>query len=389
MTICDNWFGESPMGEPSRTTIAEPPNQLFLCGSGGSRTSSKNQRFRGSPYLIGTGTENHPTQKTESAAPMTTMITVLRDRFVAGAALSGAVTAPLGEALRRRFANDAHFTAYSSPLGCRLTRAHVGTVPIALGWLVFDVDAPGHTATPEWRAELSAKLEALEAVHPGFFSYETRGGARLIWCLSRPFEISSEADASEWSVRYGLACDELARFRIEADRSCADWQRLYRLPFVTRDGAKQDPAIVGDAAAIGAFELPEVSAHQRARIARNCNVLSPAAGRVHALGEERDRGVLFELLDARGDVLRELRPGVWVVRCPNEREHTSGTTGDTSTLLFESNTLAGPGAIYCQHAHCRKIRTARQWKREIAKRDAPPLRGGGDVLQVCRQGGSL
>lgn len=57
---------------------------------------------------------------------------------------------------------------------------------------------------------------------------------------------------------------------------------------------------------------------------------------------------LVDLASERGWLGREIRPGMFAVRCPNEDEHSSG--GDTSTVLYVH------GALDCKHAHCAGVR---------------------------------
>lgn len=42
------------------------------------------------------------------------------------------------------------------------------------------------------------------------------------------------------------------------------------------------------------------------------------------------------------------------VRCPWEAEHTTGQTGDTSTVIFAAREGATLGAFWCSHEHCRE-----------------------------------
>lgn len=293
--------------------------------------------------------------------------TILRTKFIPGGQRDGALTAPLGDALARQHGNDCHFAAYTSPLRTRLTRAHIGETMITMGALVVDVDAPAHDATPEWRAAEAPKVGLVVARGAAPFVYFTRGGYRLVWALGQPFEISSDDAAAEWSARYLAALDALQRdFQISGDRSCCDWQRLYRLPHATRaaGGVPEALPTIGDPHALGAFELPEVEKAPTLAPGRRpakTQVLEPATAQPPG-----ERGGLFDLLDPRGDVLRPLRPGVWVVRCPNEAEHTTGRTGDTSTVLYEANGIGAPGMIVCRHASCQALKSARAWRRVMA-----------------------
>jgi len=172
------------------------------------------------------------------------------------------------EAFTRTWPSDAHFAAYSVPgVRRRLTLDAVGG--LAGGWpmvlFVVDVDGPGHKRTPEWWADEQTKIAALLAAHPGGFVYATRGGYRLVYALASPFVVRTIDDKEAWRLRYRRELLYLARrWGIVGDPACADITRLYRLPYVVRDGAPSAPELLGDPAALGAWghepsadELPD------------------------------------------------------------------------------------------------------------------------------------
>jgi hypothetical protein len=300
-------------------------------------------------------------------------VTVLHHRAIPAGTAIGADVMPLGVALRAVYEADSHFQAGTVATFARFTKATPGAVTMTAA--VFDVDGPGHIASSEWRAGESRKLSRLLAERPGLFVYQTRHGYRIVGVLGDTIEISSAEDAAAWKARYLGAVELLAeRFGIAADRSCADHTRLFRLPHVVRDagGKAERLPTIGDPEAIGVFELPKAAKPQAAEI--SLNSLSCPAGaaraqtRVALAPSSRppaERGTLYDLLEERGDVLRPHTPGIWVVRCPRDHEHSTGAAGDTSTLFYEANTLGGSGAIFCQHESCRGFRTTRQWKRAV------------------------
>lgn len=269
------------------------------------------------------------------------------------------------EALTRAFQSDAHLAAYSAqrrgkPFRLRLTSGAIGWphVEIAMRLLVIDVDAPEHKSSPAWRAELRGKLEALDRKHPGAFVYFTRGGARVLWRLGEPFELREPADAARWREVYRRVVRYLGeRFGIEADASCADWTRLFRVPRARRDGVQQEPETIGNAHEIGAFDLARFEPAAEPAPSRAPSFPSAAPRRVEptrCIGERRGapwwRPALLAALEARGEVIGERQPGVFVVRCPNALEHTTGRDGDGSTLLYAS--AGAEGRIVCLHSHC-------------------------------------
>jgi hypothetical protein len=64
-------------------------------------------------------------------------------------------------------------------------------------------------------------------------------------------------------------------------------------------------------------------------------------------------GVMF----ARAGMLgRQVRPGVFAVRCPNEQAHSQGAPFDSSTVIFAPKEPGGRGTFYCSHtAGCAEV----------------------------------
>lgn len=158
-----------------------------------------------------------------------------------------AVCVDVAAAFATRFVGDAHFVAYAG-VAFRATSglfARGGRVTMALA--VFDVDAPDHAApTPEWIAAERAKIERLRRLAPGLVSYFTRGGYRLVWLLDTPQELGTSEDAAAWTSLYLGWCSWLEHeVGIVADRRCADWTHIFRLPLVRRDGVDQISTVEG------------------------------------------------------------------------------------------------------------------------------------------------
>ena len=182
----------------------------------------------------------------------------------------------LAEALTTPWPTDAHTCGYSVPtLAYRLRLDALVEPELASGWpmvlLAIDVDAPGHGQKPKgdpekaalaaqvaaWWAGEVAKLDALEAAHPGFFLYRSRsGGYRIVYRLAVPFVAHTDADREVWRVRYQRELLYLARaFGIVGDPACSDLTRLFRLPRATREGdaSPLNPETRGDASDIGVW----------------------------------------------------------------------------------------------------------------------------------------
>jgi hypothetical protein len=296
------------------------------------------------------------------------VITVMRDKYVRSWPQhehgDRAFAMELGHALERDYSSDAHFAAYHSPNGRRLSCKAIDELgAIGLGVIVFDVDGPNHQATEEWRRELRVKVQALAVKHPAPYYYETRGGARIVYRQSEPTVLRAPADAKAWSREYAVACAYLQRaFAIEADSACSDWQRLDRLPHATRDGGRpENLPLLGDAGAIGTLVIDATAADVALAEARAKRTFRERARRAEprvTLGH----GLFFYLLHARGDVDGDAAPrGGWIVRCPNQAQHTVNTDWTTSTVLYPPDD-GDLGYVECKHAHCREL-TTKEWLR--------------------------
>jgi hypothetical protein len=309
-------------------------------------------------------------------------VTILRNRFARGwpEHIEGERTfvLSLGDALERQYTTDAHFAAYHSPNGRRLTK----DAPLQLGLvemtaIVFDVDCEathgsGEPAPEAWRVELREKVCVLASVHPDPYFYETKGGARIVYSLPAPFILSVDADAQRWAQAYALLVAHMERrFSIAADPACADWTRLFRLPHATRDGKVRpenrpiwgNPDRIG-ALSVGASSRDLESAKQRSRAFRERRLQFNGAG-----GD----GLLFALLKARGHVGRQHRDG-WICKCPRDVEHSTGHMGDGSTLVFPPAAGKTLGSIYCLHAGCSGI-TGKDWLQFFSKSEIEAVEG--------------
>lgn len=196
---------------------------------------------------------------------------------------------PAAAALRARYATDAHTAAYSvERISRRLDAGAPGylvdgeRLVVRVAFLFVDVDGAGHRADPAWRAREVAKEAAVLAAIPGGFSYQTRGGYRLVWRLSSPFAIAGRGDANGWKLTYWRTLLMLSRrFGIVGDPVCADWTRLFRLPHATRDpgGAPEDLPTGGDPELLEGLELRLDHEDLDADLAeaRRLNALYPAS----------------------------------------------------------------------------------------------------------------
>lgn len=303
-----------------------------------------------------------------------TPVTVMRDRYVRGwpAHEDGerAYVVELGAALEREYSTDAHMTAYRTPNGRRLTRDCIDRgVPVELTCVLFDLDGPDHVATPEWRKETRSRVQDLVKVHPGVYYFETRGGARLLGRQREHTIITTHEDARRWRQSIAVAIAYLERrFGLVADPGCSDWQRLYRLPRATREpgGAPENLPTWGDPSAIGVLEIDADSADVETARKRSKAFREAKARNVESTSTCDGFGVLYWALRLRNDVIDDRSSGVYLVRCPREREHTTGSTGDGSTLLYLPDRHGDEiGHVHCLHGHCADM-TPKRWLAEFS-----------------------
>lgn len=289
----------------------------------------------------------------------------------------------LGSALVHTFQTDAHFTACvraDLPIGAQARRLARGTleagVIVEIQCIVLDSDDPvvhgtPEPARPEWRREFSSRLALLAATHPAPFAYHTRGGARIVYALDEPMVLRSVADAQQWAQQYAIVVAHMSRaYGLTCDTSCDDWTRHYRLPVVTRDGELLTYETFGDPENIGVLSIEP--SHVDIAVAKR----SSRAFRGRWLAdrppaEPARTGLLYHLLAARGDILREHHADdALVVRCPHDPErcadpeqcHSCGYAGDSSTLLYPPRRGKELGWIFCRHSHCEHM-TVGAWLR--------------------------
>lgn len=325
---------------------------------------------------------------TPATPPATPLVTVLTSKFLRAG--DRALRVPLGKALSHTWEKcDAHAQlAIAAGPPMRLAQRHLGAVEIWICTVAIDVDAEDHYASAEWWQQERPKVSDLLAALPGLFISRSRGGYKIWAALREPFRIVERADAAEYRDRYLSLLDDLEHhFGIAADTACADWQRLWRLPSTRRDGVLQSPDTIGDPLEIGSIALPELrwhrgaAAHSLAELGahhRTRRFGAPShASSQEFLSDADDRGALYDMLSARGMIVRRSSRlgGAHEIVCPRQRFHTTGSPGDGSTILIEPFAFGDPGLITCRHAHCAGIRGARDWKNEIELMDRAGRRG--------------
>jgi len=282
-----------------------------------------------------------------------------------------ALVMPLSQALTKSYRTDAHFTAYATPNGRRLKMTALEHTAVRIDVLVFDVDCEevhgkGVPAPAAWRAESREKMLALRAAHRGFYYYESRGGMRIIYRQPIPFVLTSMDDARQWRQDYAVTAAYFKRcFDLDVDPACADWTRLFRLPRATRTAGAgpEDYPTAGDAAEVASlwFEPTDDDLADAQKILPRAFEERKHVGTFEPCSAD-GYGVFYYAMRSRGLLIREFRTGVFVVRCPNEANHSCGKTGDRSTFLYLPNAGQPMGWINCLHAHCANMQT-RDWLR--------------------------
>jgi len=157
----------------------------------------------------------------------------------------------IGEAFARRYTTDAHFVPYvltdvdgsaiDTPRVNRSATAKLEAVGLSLAFFTvpIDIDDPvahgtGEAASDAWREALAVRLGEVETTY--FFkalTYDTRGGARFIGVLSAALRTAEYLELLA-GLRHVMGVAGIVTDRL------IDVQRCYRLPFVVRDGKRQE-----------------------------------------------------------------------------------------------------------------------------------------------------
>lgn len=274
----------------------------------------------------------------------------------------------LDDAIERSWATDEHAQqgysrrSFANPAPSRL-RASSETIaehPFVATVVMFDLDPPSHVATDEWRAENRAALTECLAATGGYApsqpgvdcikvragtgrSFETRNGARLIFELAQPVEITDAHGAARWRQAYLGTCSELQRYGLNADASCADFGRLFRLARVVRTEGNEHPV---------ARHVVPVYARAAAPSWRP----DPADLSPVMLGVSQ-HGPIFDRLLPLGHVHAEMSRGKsrrrWWIRCPFQHQHGGRTGAPYGDCVFHApDEPCGIGWIHCYHAAC-------------------------------------
>jgi len=155
---------------------------------------------------------------------------------------------PWETAFETRYTTDAHVSIYSLEEEDAIPRinkaAHQWLIEQGkepqVGWAFIDVDNENHRA---WESQ-EEKQRAVEALVENTFLedagiYTTRAGYRLVWRLETP------VPARHWQSWYKQFREYLIANGVPVDTSetLSAWSTSFRLPWVTRDGRRTEPAV--------------------------------------------------------------------------------------------------------------------------------------------------
>jgi hypothetical protein len=267
---------------------------------------------------------------------------------------------PVRVVLTRTFSTDAHLAAYAMPSHpYRLSSGAVGHPRLPDGvrmvLTLFDVDGHQQVDVESWWSTERPKVMVLRCQHPDLFAYRTRGGYRAVGVLPEPIMLCTSADVEAWRQRYLTWIAYLARcFAIQADPSCKDWTRIFRLPHATREPTSppENYEVIGDARHLGIW-VPEITSadiEQAVSLGKRPSANTPRL-RVSDSASAGE-GLLYHVFAGRGWIGSAIEANKWAVACPWEDTHTMGKRFDTSTVLWAPGPGDAVGWWHCSHSHC-------------------------------------
>ena len=174
------------------------------------------------------------------------------------------------DALLKSHQTDAHCALYGMPdesdpckrlnLSNLQDLVDIGSEP-RLYWILADIDNPGHKrwAPEEAKAHWESLVWTLPVLEDAGF-YSTRGGYRLVWRMPTPLPVSLAGDYIRQFYNHLLAGG------IPVDRACIpQWNTLYRLPYVCREGEQLDAFVEMEHVAEGLNWTPPIPLKREVR----------------------------------------------------------------------------------------------------------------------------
>lgn len=256
---------------------------------------------------------------------------------------------PLDEALTSPWPTDAHVCVYQTidtgqPAWPRLQKAILSKLRAAGADVVcpvifLDYDNPGHLEWTgdqfdAWLLKLNEIAEDWPVAWAWSYLYTTRHGARLVYVLDHPVSPEDYEQHTRWLV------NEFTLRGLAFDRAVSDWTRLFRLPFVKREGL---PSGVNP----NTWEDPSLEFHEGAseplpvaclgKVGR-AGVKSPKATLKDWDEPKPDDGECLEMLSVVNPDTGRLRKPDWL------KEFQRRLKGrDCYDCLFRDKPLAEPG----------------------------------------------
>lgn len=141
----------------------------------------------------------------------------------------------LAEALETHWEWDAHFQPVVADEPSRQKK----TWDFMFSYLVFDVDMPDHAALElPWLEEQISRIEESGGVKNYHALYTTNNGYRIVY---KPLQLMTKEEQLDMRKIYSARLKEVG---VEVDAATKDYSRLYRLPYVVRDGVPTEPVLV-------------------------------------------------------------------------------------------------------------------------------------------------
>jgi hypothetical protein len=174
--------------------------------------------------------------------------------------------------------------------------------------------------------------------------------------------LSQPVGADEYARIWDWAAQKITRAGHVLDESARDASRFWYLPshrpgatyeWRELDGRALDVVKALKEAATLARPFPGGGQAPERRPAAS----APGKGRVSVDGSGGDQTFFGRAFEIAGMAFEPLENGALSVVCPWSAEHTSGTDGDSSTVVFPATTDAGWGLFHCSHAHCARRTT--------------------------------
>jgi hypothetical protein len=280
----------------------------------------------------------------------------------------------IADLFSRRFAYDAFVMPHAIPAGelpYRVTKDdYLARFP-NLRFVLLFADIDGHGLAPDtlsaWKAAESARARSFLELYPGLL-YETSRGLRLVWRTDLPFnEYAHLARAFyERMTEFGFSQIQRGVSDVGVDRTACSFGRHMRLPFVVRDGERQEPKIEGsleflkfDAGVAPAARKPRPRPRALANAGISLTSNDPNIRRALELG-----------------VAAPMHGMKFAVVCP----------GGHTEPLSSKTVIVPEGYLVCQSARCRHLRYG-DWSRTIPF-DLVSLEEGERIIEAgLRKGG--